>query len=444
MAPDNRQQAGSHRIRSSAAALLAFAFASYCGAETYRANPDDYLVILKRLQPGDHLLLASGEYRNGLPLHRLNGEAGKPIVLSGPASGDPAVLLGRRGANTISIIESSHLTVRDMVLDGRGLQVDGVKAEGRSAWAHHITLENLRIINHHADQQIVGISTQCPAWGWVIRGNTIVGAGTGMYLGGSDGSAPFVAGLIEHNLIVDSIGYNLQIKHQKERPAIEGMLADKSVTIIRHNVFTKSANSSSGPMARPNLLVGHWPPSGPGAEDTYAIYGNFFYQNPSEALFQGEGNVAFYSNVLVNTQGDAISMHAHNGVPRRVDVFRNTILAANAGIRISGGDPAYTQRVMANAVFASVPITGGEQHGNHTGSLTEVGEHLMAPFAPLGRLDLSPQPGKLITEPVNARLQSILPDVNRDFDGRIYDSPVAGAYAREGARRLLIETRPPP
>ena len=424
--------------------LLACAMAHACYAETFRATPSDYLMILKKLQPGDHLLLASGEYRDGLPLHRLNGKAGKPIVITGPTAGDPAILLGRSGANTVSIVDSSYLTLRNMLLDGQGLDVDGVKAEGHARWAHHITLENLRIVNHHHDQQIVGISTKCPAWGWVIRGNVIIGAGTGMYLGHSNGSAPFVGGLIENNLIVDTIGYNLQIKHQTERAHVEGMPGGKSVTVIRHNVFSKLANGSRGRMARPNLLVGHWPPTGSGAEDVYAIYGNFFYQNPNEALFQGEGNIAFYSNVLVNTHGDAINVQAHNGVPRRVDVFRNTILAASSGIRISGGDPAHRQQVMANVVFAKASIAGGEQHANQTGTLQEAADHLADPFEPISRLDLAPTPGKLISEAINSELPSFLPDVNRDFEGRSYDNPVAGAYARASTQRLQLERRRPP
>lgn len=423
------------------AMVLAFGVATICHGETYHATPSDYLFVLKRLQPGDHLRFAPGEYQSGLPLHQMNGKPGKVIVISGPAKGTPARFYGRDGANTVSIVDSSYLMVRDMVLDGRGLKVDGVKAEGHSAWAHHITLEKLRIVNHHAHQQIVGISTKCPAWGWVIRGNTIIGAGTGMYLGQSDGSAPFVAGVIEHNLIVDSIGYNLQIKHQIERPIIAGIPEEKSVTIIRHNAFSKSANSSGGDLARPNLLVGHWPQFGPGAEDTYVIYGNVFYQNPTEALFQGEGNFAFYSNVLVNTFGDAINIQPHNAVPRRIDLFRNTILAAGTGIRVSGADLAYPQRVMANAVFASTPIVGGEHHANRTGLLAEAAVHLTAPFVPVSQLNLAPRPGKLITEQVNSKLPAFLPDVNRDFDGRRYERPVAGAYAAEGARRVLIESR---
>ena len=73
--------------------------------------------------------------------------------------------------------------------------------------------------------------------------------------------------------------------------------------VIRRNVFSKSSNSSTGSLARPNLLVGHSPLSGTGVDDRYEIYGNFFFQNPTEALFQGEGNVALYDNLFVNASG---------------------------------------------------------------------------------------------------------------------------------------------
>lgn len=410
-------------------------------AGTYVATPSDYLALLRKLRPGDTLALAPGRYREGLPLHDINGVAGSAIVIRGSRDA-PTTLVARPNANTISIVNSSHVEVHDLVLDGGGQFVDAIKAEGHSSWADHITLDGLTIQGHGAHQQLVGISTKCPAWGWVIRNNVILGAGTGMYLGNSDGSAPFVAGIIEHNLIVDSIGYNLQIKHQRPRPRIEGMPEDKSVTVIRHNVFAKSAGSSSGEMARPNLLVGHWPRSGPGAEDMYAIYGNFFYQNPTEALFQGEGNIAFYSNVLVNTFGDAINIQAHNAVPRRIDIFHNTVLAANSGIRVSGGDPAYPQRVMGNAVFATAPIVGGEQQANRTGPLAEAADHLADPFAPLGRLDLALKPGKLSIARFRFQPQTLLPDMDRDFDGRIFSTPVAGAYAGARVQRLRIEIKP--
>lgn len=407
------------------------------GADTYTATPSSYLALLRNLQPGDTLELAPGRYLQGLPVHGMLGLPAEPIVIRGPQSPPYARFVARAGANTVSIFNSAYVEIRNLELDGNGLRVAAVRGEGHADWAHHITLAGLYVHGHGADQSAVGISIFCPSWNWVIAHNLIVGAGTGMYLGQSDGTAPFVAGVIENNVIVDSIGYNLQIKHQRLRPRIEGMPEGKSVTVIRHNVFSKSGNSSTEKMARPNVLVGHWPPEGPGADDTYAIYGNFFYQNPSEALFQGEGNIALYSNVLVNTFGDAINIRPHNHIPRRIDLFRNTVIAANAGIRVSGGDPAVAQTVIANAVFAEVPIVGGETHANVTGPLTEAKALLAAPFAPPGQLDVSPQPGKLLSAPYELTPQTVVPDVDRDFDGRLYRRPMAGAYAGAAAKRRL-------
>ena len=75
------------------------------------------------------------------------------------------------------------------------------------------------------------------------------------------------------------------------------------------------------------MLVGHFPREGRGAEDNYAVYGNFFYQNRHEALFQGEGNVALYANVFVNEHGDGVRIQPHNDVPRRIVIAFNTVLA---------------------------------------------------------------------------------------------------------------------
>lgn len=62
----------------------------------------------------------------------------------------------------------------------------------------------------------------------------------------------------------------------------------------------KIQGSASGGNARPNLLVGGFPLIGWGAKDYYEIYGNLFYDDPTEALFQGTGNIMIYNNIFVN------------------------------------------------------------------------------------------------------------------------------------------------
>lgn len=188
------------RLRNLAALVLLIIFSPVAAGKFYTGNPDNYRHQLRNLRPGDQLLLTPGFYQRGLPIHHLRGEAHAPIIITGPESGKRAVFLGRRGHNTVSIIDAQHVILRNIEIDGQHLPVDGVKCEGHANWAHHITLENLLIHRHDHNQQIVGISTKCPAWNWTIRHNIIQGAGTGIYLGSSDGSAPF-APLGQMNLV---------------------------------------------------------------------------------------------------------------------------------------------------------------------------------------------------------------------------------------------------
>lgn len=352
-----------------ALAMALLIWAGVARARVIQGTPERYFELMRSLSPGDTLQLSSGIYARGLSIHELQGRADQPITIAGPEQNPAAIFLGRAGANTISLVNAAYIVIRNLTLDGRNLPVDGVKAEGHSRFAHHITLENLHIIGHGNNQQIVGISTKCPAWGWVIRSNVIDGAGTGMYLGNSDGSAPFWAGLIEANKVVDSLGYDLQIKHQKPRALLEDAPEDPAVTIIRNNLFGKSRNASVGVMARPNVLLGHWPLQGPGSDDRYLVYGNAFVDNPTEALFQAEGRLALYNNVFINPYGDGIHIQPHNDIPRDMDIFYNTVVARDAGIAIrerSSSTKYYSQRVAGNLIAAGRPLQGGEAAHNVT------------------------------------------------------------------------------
>ena len=164
----------------------------------YHGNPANYRNLLNILAASDTLLLAPGTYSDSLPIYDMNGTAANPIVIAGPSGGPPAVFVADPCIchNTIGIQDASYVEIYNLELDGRRLpNVDAVKAEGNQAsnWAHHITLENLHIHDHDANQQTVGISTKIPAWDWIIRSNIIDSAGTGIYLGNSDGGAPFIS-----------------------------------------------------------------------------------------------------------------------------------------------------------------------------------------------------------------------------------------------------------
>lgn len=410
-------------------------------ANTYYGNPTNYLSLLRNLTAGDTLILEAGDYDTpgdvpGLPIFDLNGAPGQPITITGPNSGSRPVLLGRSTHNTIRLSNASYVTIRNIEVDGRGLGGDGVNSQGVS---HHITLDNLYIHGVGADasgpnQQIVGISTNnAPTWNWIIHNTVIDGAGTGMYLGHYLGENPFVAGTIENNVFKNTIGYNIEIKYQNVRVTVTGMPTTKSSTIIRNNVFSKGSNSSSGGMARPNLLVDHFPPSGPGMDDVYEIYGNFFYQNPSEALFQGEGNVAFHDNLLVNDSGDAINIQPHNDVPKMIRVFNNTIVANGRGIRVSGGSTAYQQKVIGNAVFAGTSIQAPDQSDNVTDTYQNAKNYLANPTGALGQIDLFPKVGTLKGTVLDTSSFNSFIDWDLDFNGNHHDGTFRGAYAGEGS-----------
>jgi hypothetical protein len=399
------------------------------GAADYFAGPRDYRAIVARLRAGDTLRLAPGRYRQGLDVRNLSGRADAPIAIVG-ASGDArTVFVASVYRNTVSIVDSAYVRVADLNLEGPGAVVDAVKAEHGSHYAHHITLERLRIEGYDANQQIVAISTKCPAWNWTIRDNTIVGAGTGMYLGDSDGSAPFLRSVIEGNIVVGTLGYSIQVKHQNAWPRLEGDVDGPAETMIRYNTLRKGARSSRGKMARPNLLLGHWPLEGRGSTDRYLVYGNVIVDNPGEALMQAEGNVVAYNNVFINPADDAVLVREHKDRPRSIDIFHNTVVARGIGVMVRNGDPRFSQIVSDNVVysFGVRPPRLAVSNDVHT---YDEAQPLMATLR--GQEVAVPQVRKPVADALPdevSRARAALPDALLDVDRRPRHRDIAGAYA---------------
>lgn len=435
-----------HAVRLRLALLAVLVAPALAGATIYQGNPSNYLSLLSGLQPGDTLQLAAGTYYDQLQIIDMHGNASGWIVITGPQSGSPARFVADNCCNTVQFDNASYIEVSYLTLDGAG--TDGPFGVDSRNVTHHITISDLTIINYGADQLDDGISTKGPAWNWIVRHNRIIGAGTGMYFGSSNGDWPFVAGLIEYNLVLDSVGYDLQIKHQNPRPTNIGMPTGVNRTIIRHNVFGK-ANTPVELVteAQPNVLVGHLPLSGDGQDDVYEIYGNFFYENPIEALFQGEGNIGLYGNLFVTSTGDAINIQPHNAVPREVTVFQNTVVAAGRGIYVTGGDPGFVQRIVGNAVFASPAIQGPNQSANITGTYAAAPLYLNDPHAPIGQLDLYPLPGTLTGTAIGTTTFTAYTDWDHDFNGTLRDETYRGAYSGAGMNpgwQLALDFKDPP
>ena len=426
------------RSAGTAIAILVVCCSAFASARAYaadiQADPSNYKNLIPTLHPGDTLHLAAGDYAH-VSLSGLNGAKDAWITITGPLSGAAATFHADPGpcCNTIEISDASYLGLKNVTIDGGHVDgAFGISAAG--GVVHDILIEGCTLINHDAGQQTDGISTKVPTWGWIIRRNRIVGVGTGLYLGNSDGSDPFVGGLIENNLVQDPIGYCMEIKWQAPRANVAGMPSGPSTTIVRNNVFIKNDGpSDSGD--RPNVLVGGFPDTGPGADDRYEIYGNFFFHNPRESLLQASGRVTIHDNVFVDSAVDAITLQNHDLPLKQAYVYNNTVYGTAVGIHFGSTAPQGSI-VAGNLVFAGAPITGtiADNRDNLTPPMGEASSFVKAPSKILGDMDFYPLPGKCEGAAMDASMFVMDTDYDIDFNGTAKGNfTFRGAYARDGA-----------
>jgi MYXO-CTERM domain-containing protein len=398
-----------------------------------QATPATLGAMISSLVPGDTLHLAAGTYSH-FSLSGLNGKSDAWIVLRGPDTGPPAIVEADTGAccNTVEISDSSYIAVENLTIDGK--HVDGVFGiSAADGVVHDVRIEGCNLINHDGGQQQDGISTKVATWNWVLRRNRIKDVGTGVYLGNSNGSDPFIAGLIEQNVIENPIGYCMEIKYQNPRPDIPGMPTGASKTIIRNNVFIKG-DGPSPDGDRPNLLVGGFPETGAGADDRYEIYGNFFFHNPREALLQASGRVSIHDNIFVDTPHNAILLQNHDLPLKQAFVYDNTIFQAGAGIHFGSAAPQ-GDAVMGNLVFSDSPIGGQitDQHDNITGPVGMAASLVTAPSTTLGQMDFYPKKGACQGAAIDMTKVMGDTDVAIDFNGTSRGTyTFRGAYSGDG------------
>lgn len=423
------------------------------GAETRNADPSSYRLLLRDLKPGDTLNLAAGKYPR-LYLAHLNGTPDAWITIRGPESDPPAVIEGSAGQNTVEIENCSYVSIENLYIDSRGIPgAFGISARGREGnLTHHIRIEGNTLLGQGGGQQTDGISTKTPTWGWEIRFNKILGAGTGLYLGDSDGTQPFVAGVIENNLIKDTIGYNMEIKDQHFIPDVSGMPTGPTSTIIRNNVFIKD-DKASPDGDRPNVFTGTFPATGAGSLNSYEIYGNYFVHNHREALYQGSGRLSLHDNIFIDgPPAYAAVVLMKRGQPLQASlVYNNTIYTSGPGIHFD--KDAVSVEAVGNLVFASTPIAGGagRVEDNITGPLESAAKYLGSPSLDPAAADFYPLPGKCQGAPIDLTSFQFGPDYAVDFNGMPKAQAKGtvvfrGAYAGEGQNpgwRLAAAVKPP-
>jgi hypothetical protein len=410
------------------------------GGAVISADPSNYRARLRNLKPGDTLNLAAGRYTR-LPVVGVNGTSDAWITIAGPESGPPAVIVGEAEYDTVDIVNSSYVAIENLRIDSRGIPgAFGISTKGHEEnVTHDIRIEGNTLVGQNGGQQTDAISTKSPTWGWIIRYNQILGAGTGLYLGDSDGTQPFVNGVIEHNLIKDTIGYNLQIKDQNSIPDIPGMPGGPTSTIIRHNVFIKN-DQPSPDGDRPNVLVSGFPATGRGSQNMYEIYGNYFLHNRREALFQGSGRVSLHDNVFVDGADTypAVVLRQQNNPLKIALVYNNTIYTSGKGIYFGTRAQTY-DAVVGNLVFSSVPISGQiiQQSDNIVAPVAKAASYVNSPaFA--GAMDFYPLAGQCQGGPLDLSSFDTDTDFSLDFNGMSKvgakgATVYRGAYAGEGS-----------
>jgi hypothetical protein len=409
-------------------------------AAAINADPSNYRAFVSALKPGDTLYLAPGRYPR-LAITGLNGTPAAWIAIRGPASGSPAVIVGAPRYNTVEILNSSYVAIDNLRIDSLGIPgAFGISARGaEDNLTHDIRIEGNILVGQNGGQQTDGISTKTPTWGWIIRNNQILGAGTGLYLGDSDGTQPFVGGIIENNLIKDTIGYNMEIKDQISIPAIPDMPLGPSSTIIRNNVFIKN-DQPSPDGDRPNLLVGAFPSTGAGSLNMYEIYGNYFFHNHREALLQASGRVSVHDNVFADGPYTypAVVLRRQNYPLKIAHVYNNTVYTYGRGIYF-GTRALIDDSVVGNLVFAGTPISGSitNQSENMVDSLDKAATYVNSPSFDLGSMDFYPLPNRCVGVPIDLSPFRSDADYVLDFNGTPKTDTkgavvLRGAYAGEG------------
>ena len=99
---------------------------------------------IRKLRPGDTLLIASGEYSGAIYLGKVSGTETAPITIRGADPDNTPVFT--RGSQAFHFANCSYLTVSNLKV--KGFPSNGINIDDGGSFetpAHHITLENLTI-----------------------------------------------------------------------------------------------------------------------------------------------------------------------------------------------------------------------------------------------------------------------------------------------------------
>jgi len=230
---------------------------------------------IRRLKPGDQLLLAPGTYQPGIYIKGLAGAAGKPIVIRGSDPDKPPLFNG--GGQAFHLSDCVYVTLRDIVV--RGCRTNGINVDDGGSLdtpAHHIILEHITIEDtgpkgNHDGLKLSGLDD------FVIRNVRVAGWG---------GSGIDMVGC--HNGLIEDCRFEGK-KGFSQDSAIQMKGGSKNVT-VRTSFFLNAG-------ARAINLGGST---------------GLPYFRPQDAIFEAE-DIVIAGNRFVGSTAPIACVNAHNG-----------------------------------------------------------------------------------------------------------------------------------
>lgn len=151
-------------------------------------NSAQLRTAISRLQPGDTLLIAPGDYAGGIYLANTSGTENAPITIRGAEPNNPPLFSG--GGQAFHLADCSYINLAN--LKAKGFPSNGINIDDGGSFetpAHHATLENITILEtgpkgNHDALKISGLDyftiRKCHFEAWGGSGIDMVGCHHGL------------------------------------------------------------------------------------------------------------------------------------------------------------------------------------------------------------------------------------------------------------------------
>jgi hypothetical protein len=155
-------------------------------------NSSELLNVLRKSRDVASILLAPNEYRGGIYINNISGQADNPITIRGADPNNPPIFSGG-GSQAIHMADCSHIVLAHIKV--RGYSANGINIDDGGSFetpSHHIVLDNITILDtgptgNHDALKMSGVDEfvvkNCRFEGWGGSGIDMVGCHSGKVTG---------------------------------------------------------------------------------------------------------------------------------------------------------------------------------------------------------------------------------------------------------------------